>query len=277
MVRASSEGFGILTLLSDFGRPGMKASVGMDASAAIGIVRRQGISKLRHIEVDVLWLPEQQARRLLSGLHNPSDMGTKHIAVALMDQYLTRLNLEVVAGRAAIAQQLHAADISQIATEDIERGRGDRRSLPEPARSQAIEKGVDSWSSARGGGRWLREHRTTRRALFTPYKVAGGPDRETRMMRYRVTTGACSCNGERFKITDDWMKPSNTHRLLKSSWVGTTEFREILEYLEEQFVKSRRERQDLWGSLVIDNRSSSAARSQFSPDPTSTATSTFSS
>ena len=103
MVRASSEGLGIFTLLSDFGRPGMKASVGMDTSAAIGIAQRQGISKLRHIKVDVLWLQEQQARRLLPlrkvpGPHNPSDMGTKHIAVALMDQYLTRLNLEVVAG-----------------------------------------------------------------------------------------------------------------------------------------------------------------------------------
>ena len=36
VVRASSEGLGILTLLSDFGRLGMKASVRMDASAAIG-------------------------------------------------------------------------------------------------------------------------------------------------------------------------------------------------------------------------------------------------
>ena len=86
----------------------MRASVGMDASAAISIVQRQGISKLLHVEVDVLWIQEQQARRLLPtrnvpGLRNLSHMGTKHIAVALMDQYLQQLNLKVVEGRAAIA------------------------------------------------------------------------------------------------------------------------------------------------------------------------------
>ena len=59
VVRASSEALGILTLLADFGCSTMRASVGMDASAAIGIVQRQGISKLRHVEVDVLWIQEQ--------------------------------------------------------------------------------------------------------------------------------------------------------------------------------------------------------------------------
>ena len=112
LVRASAEGLGMATLLSDFGAIDPRVSIGMDASAAIGIVQRQGISKLRHVEVDVLWIQEQQARRLLPlrkvpGPRNPSDMGTKNIAVALLDQYLGQLDLEVVGGRAAIAQQFH--------------------------------------------------------------------------------------------------------------------------------------------------------------------------
>ena len=122
VVRASAEALGILTLLSDFRCSEMPASVVVDASAAIGIVQRQGISKSRHVEVDVLWIQEQQARRLLQlrkapGLRNPSDMGTENIAVALLDQYLGQLNLEVVAGRAAIAQQLHAVNEEQAHTE----------------------------------------------------------------------------------------------------------------------------------------------------------------
>ena len=93
VVRASTEALGMLTLLKDFGCPERRASVGMDASAAIGIVQRQGISKLRHVEVDVLWIQEQQARRLLPlwkvpGPRNPSDMGTKNVPVAILDQYL---------------------------------------------------------------------------------------------------------------------------------------------------------------------------------------------
>ena len=79
----------------------------------MGIVQRKGLNKLRHVEVDVLWIQEQQARRLLPlrkvpGQDNPSDMATKNVSVALIDQYLARLNLAVAAGRAAIAPKLSA-------------------------------------------------------------------------------------------------------------------------------------------------------------------------
>ena len=65
VVRASAEGLGIVTLLEDFGVKDPKVSVGMDASAAMGMVQRVGLSKVRHVEVDVLWVQEQQARRVL--------------------------------------------------------------------------------------------------------------------------------------------------------------------------------------------------------------------
>ena len=53
------------------------------------------------------------------------------------------------------------------------------------------------------------------------------------MTRYRVTTGTYPLSGEGFEITDDWLKPSNAHRLLKGRWTGATEFHEIPEYIEE--------------------------------------------
>ena len=101
----------------------MRASVGMDASAAIGIVQCQNISNIRHVEAEVLWIQEQQARRLLPlrkvpGPRNPSDMGTKHIAVALMDQYLQQLDLEAIEGRATIAQHLHAVTPADLRAKD---------------------------------------------------------------------------------------------------------------------------------------------------------------
>ena len=80
---------------------------------------------------------------------------------------------------------------------------------------------------------WARSHRTPRRALFTPYKVAGGPDRDTRMKRYRVTDGVYSFNNEKFKITDDWTKPNCSHRRLRGSWTGTTRFQETPDDIEE--------------------------------------------
>ena len=82
----------------------------MDANAAIGIVQRSGLNKLRHVELDILWLQEQQARRLLPlrkvpGPLNPSDMMTKHVDLAHIEQYMKILYLKFEAGRADIAQQ----------------------------------------------------------------------------------------------------------------------------------------------------------------------------
>ena len=70
----------------------------MDADAAIGIVQRRGLNKLRHVELDVLWIQEQQARRLLPlrkvpGPRNPSDMMTKNVDQSHIDMYLDTLNL----------------------------------------------------------------------------------------------------------------------------------------------------------------------------------------
>ena len=41
VIRATTESLGISTLLEDFGMKGVKARVGVDASAAMGIVQRR--------------------------------------------------------------------------------------------------------------------------------------------------------------------------------------------------------------------------------------------
>ena len=58
--------------------------VHVDASAAIGIVERRDLSKIRHLDVDVWWLQEMQARRMLplqkiKGQVSPADVMTKHL------------------------------------------------------------------------------------------------------------------------------------------------------------------------------------------------------
>ena len=113
VIRASTEALGVSALLEDFGCVGVNVSVGMDANAAVGIVQRRGLNKIRHVELDVLWIQEQQARRLLPlrkvpGPRNPSDMMTKNVDQAHIDMYLDLLNLSLDAGRADIAQHLHS-------------------------------------------------------------------------------------------------------------------------------------------------------------------------
>ena len=144
-----------------------------------------------------------------------------------MDQYLGQLNLEVVRGRAAIAQQLHTFHEK---TRHRAEATNAHTTLSKPT---PAERAVDSWTSWGCEGPWSRCHRTPRRHLLTPYKVSGGPDRETRFMRYRVTSGHYVESGVSFKITDDWLCARNAHRALKQSWVGQTSFNEIPEYIEE--------------------------------------------
>ena len=63
VIRASTGALGVSSLLEDFGAGGVKVIEGMDANAARGIVQRHGLNKPRHVELDVLWIQEQQARR----------------------------------------------------------------------------------------------------------------------------------------------------------------------------------------------------------------------
>ena len=53
-VKGCCEGLGLATLCKDFGYEGFKIRVHMDASAAMSLVDRVGLSRVRHIEVDVL-------------------------------------------------------------------------------------------------------------------------------------------------------------------------------------------------------------------------------
>ena len=65
VVCASSEALGIVTLLGDSGQRDCRASVGVLANSAMGIVQRRGLNNFSHVEADVLWIEEQQAPRLM--------------------------------------------------------------------------------------------------------------------------------------------------------------------------------------------------------------------
>ena len=77
VIRGSTEALGLATLIADLGRT-VALRVHVDAAAAKGMVERQGLQKVRHLEVDHLWLQEQQARRILP-LSNVLGTGNLHI------------------------------------------------------------------------------------------------------------------------------------------------------------------------------------------------------
>ena len=55
---------GFQTLVKDLGGA-VDRQVMMDASAAKAIIERRGIHKVRHLDVDILWLQQEEARRLM--------------------------------------------------------------------------------------------------------------------------------------------------------------------------------------------------------------------
>ena len=106
------EGLGIVGLADDFGI-GLRVRLHIDATAALGILQRQGVGRVRHLDVGVLWLEEQQLRRLVdltkvSGTQNPADLMTKNLAKEHIDQYSEMLGFHFESGRSDATAKLHA-------------------------------------------------------------------------------------------------------------------------------------------------------------------------
>ena len=85
------------------------------------------------------------------------------------------------------------------------------------------------WELAASGG----EHRRPRISLFTPLRVARGPDASTHLFRIRKTQGVRLDTFEPFEIADDWTQSGNAHRKMSFPWVGKTTFQETSDFLME--------------------------------------------
>ena len=82
VVRAAANGLGYLSLLSDLGIR-LRLQLWTDSTASQGICARQGLGKVRHLDVQELWI-QQRIRNQdfdlfkVLGEDNPSDLFTKH-------------------------------------------------------------------------------------------------------------------------------------------------------------------------------------------------------
>ena len=87
----------MLSLAGDFGDK-LDGRIHSDAAAAIGIINRTGVGKLRHLRVQYLWLQDKVRRSELMvqkvpGVDNPADLLTKHLAADTMHKHLRRLQV----------------------------------------------------------------------------------------------------------------------------------------------------------------------------------------
>ena len=79
-----------------------------DATAAIGIARRRGMGRIRHLDVTDLWIREKFNSKLsylhkVIGTDNPADIFTKYTDRAILNMALAKMNMHFIDGRSDVA------------------------------------------------------------------------------------------------------------------------------------------------------------------------------
>ena len=110
IVKGAAEALGLKSLALDLGRDA-KIRIYADSSAAIGICRRSGIGKVRHLAVGQLWVQERIRLKefelfKVQGWFNLADALTKHVPRDTADRHLTGMAVCRATGRAESAPEI---------------------------------------------------------------------------------------------------------------------------------------------------------------------------
>ena len=107
IAHGTAQGLGMQSLLTDLGWK-LKLRVHSDATAAIGICRRKGLGKIRHLATTDLWIQDKVRSRQIEllkvlGSENPADVLTKYVNRQTMQKALDAMGMHVLSGRPACA------------------------------------------------------------------------------------------------------------------------------------------------------------------------------
>ena len=105
--KGAAQGLGLQSIARDLGIE-LALRIMSDATAAIGISRRRGLGKVRHLATADLWMQDRIrkgdfALEKILGADNPSDMLTKHVNRDLISKHMVTLGLRYEDGRAESA------------------------------------------------------------------------------------------------------------------------------------------------------------------------------
>ena len=101
IVRASAEGLGLQSVLVDFGQ-NLSLEVHSDATAAIGIVKREGLGRVRHLAVADLWIQQKQKLGVISYHKVPGPLNSSEVLTKRLDADTMRRHLATVRQYAAV-------------------------------------------------------------------------------------------------------------------------------------------------------------------------------
>ena len=198
MTKGAANSLGFMAMAADLGVT-LNATVHCDASAALGIVQRQGLGRLRHIRVQYLWVQDRLRHgdfrvQKVPGKQNPADLLTKHLPAGEVQAHMESLGFVTSTSRATLAPSL---------------SRFSRHG------------GEDSWKLE--GHCMVRDHQRPRTTLFTPLRVAGAPPAKS-LTGTRVTRGVYVDDGQSFERVDTWTARATAHLNMPRRWVGSTTF-----------------------------------------------------
>ena len=85
-----------------------------DATAAIGITRRKGLGKIRHLDVTDLWMQEEIKSKVIQAAkvlvkENMADVLTKHVDRSSLEAAMGRMQMVKTSGRSAMAPKAMGA------------------------------------------------------------------------------------------------------------------------------------------------------------------------
>jgi hypothetical protein len=102
VVKAVASGMGMQAFALDLGAK-MDISVGTDSSAAIGMARRTGLGKTRHVATALLWIQAVIKKGTVKlfkepGTENVADAGTKYLSSPKMEAIMDKMGFEYKEG-----------------------------------------------------------------------------------------------------------------------------------------------------------------------------------
>ena len=105
--KGAAQGLGLQALSNDLGTS-MTLHVASDAAAAVGICRRKGLGKVRHLATADLWVQDRLKKgdfvlARVPGVDNPANILTKHVDHTLLSKHLKFMGLVFEDGRAKSA------------------------------------------------------------------------------------------------------------------------------------------------------------------------------
>ena len=197
------------------------ATVHSDASAALGIVNRTGLGKLRHLNVQFLWVQNRAAMgdmkiTKVPGKDNPADLMTKHLPAAEIEKHCEELSMARTGTRAETAPSLHALHLRQSVLEIANELQVDEASVEEALKGQsgATLEGRD--------GRVAVVHRRPLASLYLPSRLGKTAPKEA-LTGYRESHVKDVVTGETTVVRDNWTSGKVVD--VGFNWVGWTLFR----------------------------------------------------